>query len=313
MIEVLHGGVLSSIQDRGRYGYRQYGVPISGAMDGYALRMANILVGNPEDVAGIEVTFYGLKLRSTRDIWIAITGGDLSPQMNGESIPLWTSTLLKKDNVLAFGRLKSGLRAYVGVQGGIDLPLLMNSRSTMIKAAFGGTGGPLKSGDRLKIGGNFLLQKTGVKTLPERYVPEYKTQNELRVVLGPQFDYFAEETFKLFLDSEYTVAPESDRQGYRLKGPELKHIKSFNLITEAVWPGVVQVPGDGLPILLLADAQTTGGYPKIASVISVDLDRIGQAKPSDKIWFQAVSLEKAQNIFLEQEEHVLEIKKILWK
>jgi len=313
MIEILNGGVLSSIQDRGRYGYRQYGVPISGAMDGYALRVANILVGNPEEAAGVEVTFYGLKIRSTKDIWIAITGGNLSPQVNGESVPMWSSVRLKKDNVLAFTRLKSGLRAYIAVQGGMDIPPLMNSRSTMIKAAFGGTGGPLKSGDRLRIGENFLLEKTGVKTVPEKYVPEYKTQNELRVVLGPQFDYFAEETLGLFFDSEYAISPESDRQGYRLKGPELKHIGSFNLITEAVWPGAVQVPGDGLPIILLADAQTTGGYPKIASVISVDLDRIGQAKPSDKIRFQSVSLEEAQKLFWERENHIREIKRVFWE
>lgn len=310
MIEILNGGILSSVQDGGRYGYRQYGVPISGAMDGYSLRVANILVRNPGDAAGIEVTLSGLKLRSSRDVWIAITGGDLSPQINHEAVPLWTSICLKKDHVLAFRRLKLGFRAYVAVRGGIDLPLLMNSRSTMVKAAFGGTGGHLKSGDRLKIGENFLIKKMEQRTLSKQFVPEPKIRNELRVVLGPQFDYFNQKTLELFLHSEYTITPQSDRQGYRLKGPELKHLKSHDLITEAVWPGVVQIPGDGLPIILLADAQTTGGYPKIASVISVDMDKLGQAKPADKILFQSVSLKEARALFLGREKQVQEIKRI---
>ena len=311
MIEILSGGVLSTIQDQGRYGYRQYGVPISGAMDRYALRTANILVGNDENAAGIEVTFYGLKLRSSTDTWIAITGGDLSPKIQDEPVPPWTSICLKKDQVLSFPRLRSGFRAYVAVRGGIDIPLLMNSRSTTVKAAFGGTGGALKSGDRLKIGENPRAMKMGEGILPGRYIPQYDTPIDLRVVLGPQSDYFPPETEEVFLNSEYTITSQSDRQGYRLTGPALKHLSSYNLITEAVWPGAVQVPGDGLPIILLADAQTTGGYPKIASVISVDLDKLGQAKPSDKIRFKSVTLEAAVNVILEQENQVKEIKKLL--
>ncbi len=307
MIEILSGGILSTIQDQGRYGYRQYGVPISGAMDRYAFRVANILVGNEEEAAGIEATFYGLKLRSFTDTRIAITGGDLSPQINDQPVPMWTSIRLPKDGVLSFRRLRSGFRAYVAVQGGIDIPTLMNSRSTMAKAVFGGTGGALKSGDRLKIGKKWTRTKMDGRTLPDRFIPKYSTQNELRVVLGPQADYFSPETVKVFLGSEYTITPQSDRQGYRLTGPALRHVRSYDVITEAVWPGVVQVPGDGFPILLLADAQTTGGYPKIGSVISVDLDKLGQAKPSDKIRFKSVSLERSLELLQEQEDQVEEI------
>jgi len=311
MIEILSGGVLSTVQDQGRYGYRQYGVPISGAMDLYALRLANILVGNNEDAAGIEVTFYGLRLRSTEDTWIAITGGDLSPQKNGKPVSMWKSICLKKNEVLSFRGLRSGFRAYMAVQGGFDIPLIMNSRSTSIKAAFGGTGGALKTGDRLKTSHSFAGEKIQEKAIPDQLIPSYSTQNELRVVSGPQSDYFSSEILELFLSSEYTVTPQSDRQGYRLTGPALRHIRSHDVITEAVWPGAVQIPGDGLPIILLSDAQTTGGYPKIASVISVDIDKLGQAKPSDKIRFKLVKLEESVYLLNEQENRLKEIKSLI--
>jgi biotin-dependent carboxylase-like uncharacterized protein len=311
MIEILSGGILSSIQDQGRYGYRQYGAPISGAMDRYALRIANVLAGNDEDAAGIEVTLCGLKLKSAKDTWIVITGGDLFPQVDNEPVPLWTSICLRKDQVLSFPRLRTGFRAYVAVRGGIEVPLLMNSRSTMVKAAFGGTGGALKSGDRLKIGEKITGANIGVKALADRYIPKYSTQNNLRVILGPQSDYFSSETLALFLNSEYTITSQSDRQGYRLTGPELRHLRSYNLITEAMWPGAVEIPGDGLPIILLADAQTTGGYPKIASVVSTDLDKLGQAKPSDKIRFKSVTLEESLDLIGEKEDQVKEIKRLL--
>lgn len=311
MIEILSGGILSTIQDQGRYGYRQYGVPISGAMDRYALRIANVLAGNREDAAGIEVTLHGLKLRSARDTWISITGGDLFPQIDNQSVPMWTSICLRKDQVLSFPRLRSGFRAYVAVRGGVEVALLMNSRSTMVKAAFGGTGGALKSGDLLKIGERFGADHRGFKALPERFIPKYSVQNDLRVILGPQSDHFSSETRALFLDSEYTITSQSDRQGYRLTGPELRHLKSYNMITEAMWPGAVEIPGDGLPIILLADAQTTGGYPKIASLISVDLDTLGQAKPSDRIRFKSVTLEESVARMKEREVQVKEIRRLL--
>jgi antagonist of KipI len=311
MIEILSGGILSSIQDQGRYGYRQYGAPISGAMDRYALRIANVLAGNDEDAAGIEVTLYGLKLKGAKDTWIVITGGDLFPQVDNQPVPMWSSICLRKDQVLSFPRLRSGFRAYVAVRGGIEVPLLMNSRSTMVKAAFGGTGGALKSGDRLKIGEKITGVNFGVKALPDRYIPKYSTQNNLGVILGPQSDYFSSETLALFLNSEYTITSQSDRQGYRLIGPELRHLRSYNMITEAMWPGAVEIPGDGLPIILLADAQTTGGYPKIASVVSTDLDKLGQSKPSDKIRFKSVTLEESLDLIREKEDRVKEIKRLL--
>lgn len=309
MIEILHPGFQSTIQDCGRYGYRKYGVPISGAMDCYALKVANILVGNQENEAGIEVTLgYGFKLRVTTEVLIAIAGGDLSPKINNESFPMWTTLWMKKDDVLTFGAQKSGFRAYIGIKGGIDWPFLMNSYSPMI----GSSAGILKSGDRLKIGAKSVLGKIGLQALPDQYVPEYKNQFQLSVLLGPQDDYFTLEALEVFLNSEYTVTSQSNRQGYRLEGPVLKHVKTYDIISEPVWPGSVQVPGDGLPIILCKDAQTTGGYPKIASVISADLDKFGQAKPSDRLSFRSVPIEEAHKLYLAQEERIKGIKKIVW-
>ena len=309
MIEILNGGPLSSIQDCGRDGFRRYGAPISGAMDMFALRVANILVGNSEKTTGIEVTFYGLRLKACDDLWIAVTGGDLSPRINNEPIPMWTSLRLEKGDVLSFNGMKSGFRAYVAVRGGWEVPLVMNSYSTSIRGGFGGTGGPLKAGDKLKTGKKSDSKRLQSIHLPDGYIPEYPVKNKLRVVWGPQRDYFSPEGLEMFLNSEYIVTSQSDRQGYRLDGPEIEHTKGYNIISEPTWPGAIQIPGDGLPIILLADAQTTGGYPKIASVISADLDKLGQSKASDRMSFESVLLEAAHRQLLKKESILEEIKK----
>lgn len=309
MIEILHPGLLASVQDCGRYGFRKYGVPISGAMDCYALKVSNILVGNSETEAGIEVTLgYGFKLRVENKVLIAITGGDLSPKVNNQSIPMWTPLWMRKEDILTFGAQRSGFRAYIAIQGGIERPFLMKSYSPMI----GNSTGVLKSGDRLKIRPKSVVRKMEMKALSDSYVPEYKTPIQLSVILGPQDDYFTPEALEVFLNSQYNVTPQSNRQGYRLEGPALKHSRTYDLISEPVWPGSVQVPGDGLPIILCKDAQTTGGYPKIASVISADLDNLGQAKPSSKIFFKRMSIEEAHRLYLAQEERIQNLKRIVW-
>ncbi|MFC1798258.1 biotin-dependent carboxyltransferase family protein [Thermodesulfobacteriota bacterium] len=312
MIEVINPGVLSTIQDFGRYGYRYYGVPISGAMDWYALRVANILVGNPENTAGIEATLCGLKIRACEEVQVAITGGDLSPCTREEPVPLWKPFWLKKNEIVSFPRRKSGFRAYLAVRGGIDVPMIMKSSSTMLKAGFGGTGGKLKPGDILKTGNSLNLKRIKFRPLPKENVPEYKTNIHLSVLAGPQSDCFTTEQIKIFLNSEYEIESQSDRQGYRLNGSEIKHVEGHDLITEAVWPGAIQIAGNGLPIILLADAQVTGGYPKIASVISADLDKLGQAKPSDKIHFKEVSLNKAHHLLSKKEKVIKHIKRLFW-
>jgi biotin-dependent carboxylase-like uncharacterized protein len=282
-------------------------------MDRYAFRVANMLVGNPENAAGIEITVYGLRLRTDKDILIAITGGDLSPEINKAPVPMWVPLWLRKGDILDFKWRRSGFRAYVAVRGGIDVPPVMNSRSTMVKAGFGGTGGALKPGDTLPVGETVAVKDIKLKPLPDQFVPKYEAGNRLFVVLGPQQDYFTQDGVQVFLNSEYTITPQSDRQGYRLNGPKVTHVNDYNVVTEPAWPGVIEIPGDGFPIILLADSGTTGGYLKIASVISADLDKLGQAKPSDKILFEAVPLDKAYRLLKEKETVIKKIQSMLWQ
>lgn len=309
MIEILRAGFLSTVQDTGRYGYQKYGVAISGAMDLYALRVANILVGNSEEAAGIEVTLGGLKLRCTRDVLIAITGGDLSPRINNESIPMWTALWMRRGDILTFACLRSGFRAYIAVRGGIDAPFVLNSYSPLLSSV----AATFKPGDRLAIGEKLAARTVKLQPLPDRYVPKINANNakkEVCVVLGPQDDYFTSEGLEVFLSSEYTVKALSNRQGYRLEGPVIKHNRSPGVESESCWPGAIQVPGDQLPIVLLADTMPMGGYPKIASVISADLDIMGQTKPDDRISFKRVSLSEARSLYLEREERIKEIRRI---
>jgi antagonist of KipI len=308
VIEILEGGFFSTVQDNGRYGYRKYGVPICGAMDSYALRVGNILVGNFDGAAAIEVTLGGLKLRCTKDALIAITGGDLTPRTNNESTPMWTPLWMRKGDVLAFIRLRSGFRTYIAVKGGIGARFVMNSYSPLLRSK----DAALSSGDKLAIGEKSAIRMVKLQPLPDQYVPDCESRKEVRVVLGPQDDYFTSEALEVFLNSDYTVKPESDRQGYRLEGPVLKHTINADIDSEACWPGAIQVPGDGLPIILLADAMTTGGYSKIASIISADLDKMGQSKPADKISFKKVSLGEARSLLLVKEERIKEIRRIFW-
>jgi biotin-dependent carboxylase-like uncharacterized protein len=222
---------------------------------------------------------------------------------------MWKPLELKRDDLLSFGSPRSGFRAYIAIAGGLEVPFLMNSSSPMV----GVSGGNLKAGDRLESGPQPPSGKIRVQPLPAHLVPEYENRIQLSVTLGPQDDFFTPESLERFLNSEYTITPQSNRQGYRLDGPVLKHVSTHDLISEAVWPGAVQIPGDGLPVILCVDAQTTGGYPKIASVISAEVDRLGQAKPSDRLSFKRVSIEEAHRMYLEKEERINEIRRMLWE
>jgi len=307
VLEILNPGTLATIQDCGRYGYRRYGVPLSGAMDNFALRVANLLVGNSEKEAGLEVTFgMGFKMKAHEEVFIALTGGDLSPRINNASIPMWAPFWMKKNDILTLSRPRSGLRAYLAIRGGMEVPLRMNSYSPMIASPVG----ILKSGDRLKIAARHVGGGVCCRSLPDEFIPAYGSEIRLRILWGPQKNYFTPDSLDLFLRSEYAVTPQSNRQGYRLEGPALKHVKTHDIISEPVWPGSIQVPGDGLPIILGNDAQTTGGYPKIAAAISADLDKLGQAKPADRIFFEEISIDEAHQLYRRKEERIRKIKEI---
>ncbi len=301
--EVIQPGPLTTVQDLGRYGYQQYGVPVSGAMDNYALRVANLLVGNNEGEAGLEITLLGPQLRLLKDTVVAITGADLSPMLNNNPLPMWAAVMVSGGATISFHWPKRGCRSYLAVAGGIDIPKVMGSSSTYVKSNIGGVEGrPLRAGDCLKSG----QARPGIlaRKLPPQYVPEYRNQSELRVILGPQDDHFTEKGIHDFLHSEYTISTEADRVGYRLQGPRIEHKAGADIISDGIPLGAVQVPGNGLPIVLMADRQTTGGYAKIATVITVDVAKLAQAKPGDKVRFRQITEEAAHQALREYEQTI---------
>jgi len=309
IFEVIQPGPLTTVQDLGRYGYQQYGVPVSGAMDNYALRVANLLVGNNEGEACLEITLLGLQLRALKDTLVTITGADLSPTLNKSPLPMWEAVMVGCGDTISFPWPKRGCRSYLAVAGGIDVPKVMGSCSTHVKSRMGGLEGrPLHAGDRLKS--SQAQPAILVRRLPPQYVPEYRDQSELRVILGPQDDYFTEEGIHTFLRSEYTISIKADRMGYRLEGPHIEHKARADIISDGIPLGAVQVPGDGLPIILLADRQTTGGYTKIAVVITADINKLAQAKPGDKVRFLQITEEEVHRSLKEYEQTIDTLK--LW-
>jgi biotin-dependent carboxylase-like uncharacterized protein len=303
IFKIVQPGLLTTVQDLGRYGYQQYGVPVSGAMDNYALRIANLLVGNNEGAAGLEITLLGLRLQLIEASVFAVTGADLSPVLNNKPLPMWEAVTVGCGAAISFPRPKRGCRSYLAVAGGIDIPKVLGSSSTYVKSRIGGVAGrPLRAGDCLKSG----TARPGILAgkLPPQYVPEYRNQSELRVILGPQDDHFTEKGIHDFLHSEYTISTEADRVGYRLQGPRIEHKAGADIISDGIPLGAVQVPGDGLPIVLMADRQTTGGYAKIATVITVDVAKLAQAKPGDKVRFEQITEETAHQALREYEQTI---------
>lgn len=303
VFEVLAPGLLTTVQDRGRHGYQAFGMPVAGAVDEYALRVANILVGNNENAAALEITLLGPQLKVLAPAVIAITGGDLGASLNGKEMPLWQALAVGPGDEIAFSGVRSGCRAYLAVAGGLDVPTVMGSRSTYLRGKIGGLEGrALKSGDRLSAGqANPQARARVGRRVPPELIPEYGANITLRVVLGPQDDHFTDAGRATFLGSEYSVTNEADRMGYRLEGPKIEHAGGADIISDGIPLGAVQVPGHGLPIVMLADRQTTGGYTKIATVVSADIYRIGQAKPGDKVRFTAVNRREAVELLREQE------------
>lgn len=300
MIEILKGGLLTTVQDQGRFGYQAYGVGISGAMDGFALAAGNLLLGNPEGAAGLEVTILGPALRFYRETRFAVTGADLAPRLNETPVSSWTVHRALRGSVLSFGPRRSGVRAYLAVAGGFDVPVVMGSRSTYLLGGFGGLEGrPLKAGDCLPPGPAPEDQKYPEGfVFPENLRPPYRKNPRLRAVLGPFRDFFSAEGVETFFSEEYRITPSSDRMGYRLQGKPITRRNPGELITCGLANGTVQVPPEGQPILLLADRQTIGGYPILATLIQADLPLAAQSAPGDAVRFEAVSPDEARKTFL---------------
>ena len=290
---VLKPGLFTTVQDLGRFGSLRYGVPVSGAMDQFALVAANLLVGNQAGDACLETTLIGPELQTLGETQISITGADCSPKINDEKVSMWRTLAAKKDAVLSFGSAQNGCRAYVSARGGINVPPLLGSRSTYVRGGFGGLNGrPLRKGDMIEC---FDAPRLEIEySVPEGILPQFKNEVEAHVILGPQAEMFTESGIRTFLSGSFKVTSEADRMGYRLDGPLIEHRASADIVSDALLPGAVQVPKNGRPILLMRDAQTTGGYAKIAVVISSDLSVLGQAKPGCSIRFSKVSLSEAQ-------------------
>ncbi len=305
-LEVLQPGVLTTLQDLGRYGFSQFGVPPSGAVDQFSLRVGNLLVNNKEEEACLEITLMGLKLKVLREVVIAITGGDLSPTLNGEALDMWKTHLLIEGDILEFKTVRRGCRAYLAIFGGFDVPKIMGSKSTYLSGKFGGyEGRPLRCGDILyTFDLPIPLNRLGLR-FPEEDIPSFNKEVILNVILGPQDDHFTEKGIKTFSSSPYRVTPQSDRMGLRLEGPQIERRSDVeeSIISEGMMPGSIQVPGDGKPILILTEL-VTGGYTKIATVISTDLPKVAQLKPGDWIWFHPVSIERAHQLLRQQEEKI---------
>jgi antagonist of KipI len=316
-IEVQKPGLLTSVQDMGRFGYQSNGIITCGAMDIYSMRLANILVGNHDNEAVLEVTLIGPSLIFTKKALIAICGGNLSPTLNKEPIALNKPFFVKENDILEFGLSLYGCRCYIAFKGGIQLEKVLNSYSTCLPAKFGGfQGRALKKGDKLNL---HNIKKDSFKInwqLSIYFYQQLFNQTPIRFIKGRQYELFDHSSIEQFKMSAFLLTSDSNRMGYRLEGPELKLLEQQEMLTEGVAFGAVQVPPNGLPIILMADRQTTGGYPKIAQVASVDLPRLAQLKPGDLIHFSEITIFEALDLMMNRERELNVLRKIInekWK
>ena len=293
MIAVLKRGLLSTVQDAGRPGHRASGLPVAGAMDRLALAAANVLVGNAPGAAALELTLAGGAYRFEAPVLAALAGADLSATLDGEVLPPWGAFRAPAGAVLAFGAPRTGVRAYLAVRGGVAVPVVLGSRATYTRATVGGLEGrALVAGDRLPLGRTRSKAPAPAIPAPEA-LPACGGGATVRVLLGPQRDRFGEAAVAAFLATPWRVTAENDRMGYRLDGPAVPLAGGTDILTDPVLPGAVQIPGSGRPIVLMVDAQTTGGYAKIATVIGPDLRLVAQARAGDVLRFAACDQEEA--------------------
>ncbi|GHA55609.1 5-oxoprolinase subunit C family protein [Pontibacter akesuensis] len=328
-ITVHKPGLLTTVQDLGRYGYQKQGVIVGGAMDKLALRLANLLLGNEKNAAALEITQQGPELAFEQETLIALGGADLSASINGERVYLWRPVLVKAGSVLSFGKPLVGNYAYLAVAGGLAVPEVIGSRATYLRAGIGGLEGrALRSGDVLHAGepnelnrlvlSRLLLRDeqtafTVASWFPEpELLPTYKPNPVLRALRGSEYTLFTENSQNYIWNEKFSVTIQSDRMGLRLQGAILALEQEAELLSTAVSFGAVQVPAEGSPIVLMADSQTTGGYPHIAQVISADLPQLAQVQPTKTIRFEEVTLEEAQRLYIQQEQNISGLKQAIY-
>lgn len=302
MIFVLEPGVLTTVQDEGRKGYRAFGMPWAGPMDRYAHAAANLLARNPPGAAALEMTLSGGTFRFEEAAYVAVCGADMGAVLGVEPVGNWRAFPVPAGGILSFRTAAVGCRAYLAVRGGIDVPFVMGSRSTYTRAGIGGAGGrALSAGDVLRVGKTpGEAEDPGLRSLPGCFVPPSGGDARLRVLPGPQDDWFDPEGVATFFSASFVVTVRNDRMGYRLEGPSVRHVKGADIVTDALNPGAVQVPGDGMPIVMMADCQTCGGYAKIGFVIGPDLRRLAQARRGDTVRFSRCTESEAVEALREE-------------
>jgi antagonist of KipI len=308
----IRAGFLTSVQDLGRTGLREFGVSLGGALDANGLRVANLLVGNDEAAAGLEITFGGLRLRFTDERIIAWCGADFAAHVGSSAVPSGHPALVRGGEEFFIESPTLGCRAWVAISGGLDVPVVLASRSADLRAGFGGVNGrPLSDGEAFPLGTNAQRSQTLIEKLRAERIAPWKPPHDwsstarrepvLRFVRGSDSTRFNASALDRLTSETFFVSPDSDRMGVRLDGPRLERSSDVDLLSEAVAPGTVQVPPSGKPILLLNDCQTIGGYPKIAHVITVDLGIAAQLRAGDRVRFREVSLADAHRALSERE------------
>ena len=324
-LQIISAGLLTTIQDTGRNGHQKEGIIVSGAMDALALRIGNLLVGNPENAAALEITLLGPQIYFAAEHIICLTGADLSPEINNNRVKMWRPIRIPKGSLLQFGKPALGCRTYLSISGSFAINPVLGSYATYLRAGLGGLNGiPLQAGDIIPCPGtnataNNLVRAFNPEDNPNSFIsaswtitsqlyPKYELKPIIRVMKGPEYNWFKESSQANFWHYAYRVSPQSDRMGYRLDGTLLFLKEKSELLSGAVTFGTVQVPAQGNPIILMADHQTTGGYPGIAQVITADFSTLAQVAPGQNIFFKEASLSEAQELLFRQEQRIAQLK-----
>lgn len=306
-IKIINPGLLTTIQDNGRLYYQQYGIPMAGVMDNYSMQLANILLGNDRYEAVLEITYIGPTIQFNSNSVISITGADISPKINNENIKMYSTVYVNKGDILKFGEIKNGCRAYLSIKGGFNIPKIMGSKSTYLRGKIGGfKGRRLKAGDIIPINDN--TNYLGIRKIPNNLIPNYYNEYTARVIMGYQCSRFTKKGIDTFLNSKYIISNQCDRMGYRLNGNKIDHKNGADIISEGITLGTIQVSGEGKPIIMMADRQTTGGYTVIANVISIDIPYIAQLKAGDILRFERINIKEAHKLIKDTEEELIKIK-----
>jgi antagonist of KipI len=302
-MRILDPGPQTTVQDLGRFGQLRYGIPPSGPVDGFAFVLANRLVGNPDGAAALECTLVGPRFEVSASCAVAVTGADMPVTVNGREAPGWTTLVLRPGDTVKLGPARAGVRSYVAFSGGLEVPPVMGSRSTYLRGRLGGLEGrALRKEDRLRV---VAAPPPRPWRVARRALPDYTGEPTVRVVLGPQADRFTQTGIDALLGSAYAMLPQSDRMGARLSGERITHARGHDIFSDGIALGSIQVPGDGQPIVLLVDRQSTGGYTKVATVCSFDVGRVGQVRPGQSLRFRALTVHEAHRL-LRESDAVLE-------